>query len=88
MSHPAGEVLGEKSYPDLLSIPFQIDVVQIFRKSEFVPEIVEQAIKIGANAIWMQEGIVHEEAAKKARDVGIKVIMDVCMMKEHRKLSE
>lgn len=79
------EVLGEKSYPDIKSIPatVKVDVVDIFRRPEFVPPIVEDAIKIKANAVWMQEGIVHEEAAKKARDAGLLVVMDRCMMKEY-----
>lgn len=82
------EVLGEKSYPDIKSIPatVKVDVVDIFRRPEFVPPIVEDAIKIKAKAVWMQEGIVHEEAAKKARDAGLLVVMDRCMMKEHAKL--
>lgn len=79
-------VFGLKSYPDLLSIPKKIDVVDIFRKSEFVPEIVDQAIKIGAKVIWMQEGVVNEEAKKKAEEVGLTVVMDRCMMKEHKRM--
>ncbi len=79
------EVLGEKSYPDLKSIPVnvKVDVVDIFRRPEFVQQIVEDAIKIGAKAVWMQEGIINEEAAKRARDAGLIVVMDRCMMKEH-----
>lgn len=86
----ADEVLGEKSYPDLKSIPLteKIDVVDIFRRQEFVPQIVEDAIKVKARAVWMQEGVVHEEAASRARDGGLFVVMDRCIMKEHAKLSK
>jgi predicted CoA-binding protein len=80
------KILGEKSYPDLESIPEKIDVVQIFRPSEVVMPIVESAIKIGAKVVWMQEGIVNEEAAEKARAAGLKVVMDACMRATHRKL--
>ncbi|MBI2845231.1 MAG: CoA-binding protein [Chloroflexi bacterium] len=81
------EILGEKSYPDLLSIPEPIEVVEIFRRPEDVPPIVDQAIKKGAKVIWMQEGIVHEEAAKKAREAGLLVVMDRCMHREHLRLT-
>jgi len=81
------QVLGETSYPDLLSIPRPVDVVDIFRRSEDVPPIVDQAIKIGAKVVWMQEGIINEEAAKKAREAGLEVVMDKCMKKEHEKMS-
>lgn len=80
------EVLGEQAYPDLLSIPEPIDVVDIFRRSEAVPPIVEQAIKIGAKAVWMQKGVSHEEAAAQARLAGLLVVMDRCMMAETRRL--
>jgi len=80
------EVLGEKTYPDLDSVPEPVDIVDIFRRSEFVPEIVEAAIRIGAKAVWMQEGVLHPEAAAKARAVGLTVVMDRCILKEHRKL--
>jgi predicted CoA-binding protein len=80
------EVLGEKCYPDLDSVPEPIDVVDIFRRSEFVPEIVEAAIRKGAKAIWMQEGVVHEEAARRAEAAGIAVLMDRCILKDHRRL--
>jgi uncharacterized protein len=79
-------VLGEKAYPDLDSIPFPVDLVNIFRRSELVPPVVDAAIRIGAKAIWMQEDVVHEEAAGKARAAGLKVVMDRCVLKEHRKL--
>ncbi|MCX8195022.1 MAG: CoA-binding protein [Candidatus Micrarchaeota archaeon] len=78
---------GKRSFPDLLSIKGQIEVVDIFRKSEAVPEIVSQAILAGAKAIWMQEGVANEEAARKAREAGLLVVMDRCMKKEHQKLS-
>ena len=80
------EVLGEKSYPDLDSVPEAIDIVDIFRRSEFVPEIVEAAIRKGAKAIWMQEGVIHEEAARRAAEAGLDVVMDRCILKEHRRL--
>jgi uncharacterized protein len=80
------EVLGEKSYPALDSVPEHVDIVDIFRRSEFVLEIVEAAVRIGARAIWMQEGVVHEQAAKKARAAGLEVVMDRCILKEHRRL--
>ena len=78
--------LGEKAYPDLESIPDEIDVVQIFRRPEDVPPIVEDAIKIGAKVVWMQEGIVNEEAAQRAREAGLKVVMDICMRVTHQRL--
>ncbi|HEX2988511.1 MAG TPA: CoA-binding protein, partial [Chloroflexota bacterium] len=81
------QVLGEKSYPDLTSVPEKVDVVDIFRRSEDVPPIVEQAIQVGAKAIWMQEGVVSEVAAARAREAGLGVVMDRCMLKEHRQLS-
>jgi hypothetical protein len=80
------EVLGEKAYPDLASVPVPIDIVDIFRRAEFVPEIVEAAIQAGAKAVWMQEGIVHEDAARRAREAGLTVVMDRCVLKEHRRL--
>jgi len=73
---------GKKCYPDLLSIPVKVDVVDIFRRPEAVPPIVDEAIAIKAKAVWMQEGIVNEEAAAKAREAGIEVVMDRCMKKE------
>lgn len=82
----ADEILGEKAYPDLESVPEEIDVVQVFRRPEDVPPVVDSAIKAGAKAVWMQEGIVHEEAAQKARDAGIQVVMDACMRVTHRRL--
>ena len=82
----ATEILGEKAYPDLESVPEKIDVVQVFRKSEDVPPVVEDSIKVGAKVVWMQEGIVNEEAAQKARDAGLQVVMDACMRATHRRL--
>jgi uncharacterized protein len=81
------EVLGEKCYPRLEDVPEKIDIVDIFRRSEFVPEIVDAAIAVGARAVWMQEGVIHEEAAERARAAGVQVVMDRCILKEHRKLS-
>jgi predicted CoA-binding protein len=77
------ESLGEKAYPTLSEVPEKIDIVNIFRRSEFVPEVVEEAIRLKVTAIWMQEGVVHEEAAQKARAAGIFVVMDRCILKEH-----
>jgi hypothetical protein len=82
----ASEILGEKAYPDLESIPEKVDVVQVFRKSEDVPPVVDSAIKIGAKVVWMQEGIVNEAAAQKARQAGLQVVMDACMRATHRRL--
>ncbi len=80
------EALGEKAYPSLLHIPAEekIDLVDIFRRSEHVPEIVEQAIARRVPAVWMQETVIHEAAAEKARQAGMIVIMDRCILKEHR----
>jgi uncharacterized protein len=80
-----GEVLGEKSFPRLEDIPENIDIVDIFRRSEYVPEIVESAIRIKARAIWMQEGVIHHAAAEQARRAGKIVVMDNCILKEHTK---
>jgi signal transduction histidine kinase/predicted CoA-binding protein len=80
------EVLGEKAYPDLLSVREPVDVVEIFRRSEVVGPIVESAIQIGAKVVWMQEGVVNEQAADLARQAGLEVVMDVCMRATHRRL--
>lgn len=80
------ETLGEKAYPNLLDVPEKVDVVDIFRKSEAVQEIVDAAIQIGAKVIWMQEGIVNNSAADKAVKAGLKVVMDQCMMKQHKSI--
>lgn len=80
------EVLSERAYPDLESIPkgTTIDIVDIFRRSEEVPEVVAAAIRIGARSVWMQEGVVNDAAAEKARQAGLAVVMDLCILKEHR----
>lgn len=76
--------LGEKAWPSLRDVPEKIDIVDIFRRPEFVPEVVDLAIELKVPAIWMQEGVIHEEAAAKARRAGIIVVMDRCILKEHR----
>ncbi len=81
------EVLGERAYPDLLSVPEKVDVVDIFRRAEQVGPVVDQAITMGAAVVWMQEGITNAEAAERAMNAGLTVVMDRCMMKEHRKLT-
>jgi len=78
------ECLGEKVYASLLDVPEKVDIVDIFRRPEFVEAVVDQAIQLKVPAIWMQEGVVHEEAAAKARKAGIFVVMDLCILKEHR----
>ncbi|HOB73471.1 MAG TPA: CoA-binding protein [Phycisphaerae bacterium] len=80
------EVLGEKAYPSLREVPEKVDIVNIFRRPEAVPAIVEDAIATGAGAVWMQLGITHDEAARRASSAGIPVIMDRCIMVEHRGL--
>jgi uncharacterized protein len=77
------EVLGEKCYARLEDIPEKVDIVNIFRRSEFVPDIVDSAIRIGARAVWMQEGVIHHEAADRARRAGLFVQMNACILKEH-----
>ena len=84
-SYPAIE--GLRSFPDVESVPGPVDIVDIFRRSEFVPPVVESAIKKGARVIWMQEGVVNQKAAEKAITAGLQVVMDKCIMKEHRKLT-
>jgi uncharacterized protein len=79
----AAEVIGKKCYPDLKSVPGKIEIVDIFRKSEDVGPVVEEAIKLGAKVIWMQEGIENEEAAGRARAAGLEVIMNRCIKKAH-----
>ena len=78
------EVLGEKCYTTLAAVPEPVDIVDIFRRSEFVSAIVDEAIQIGAKCIWMQEDVVNEEAAAKARAAGLDVVMDRCILKDHR----
>jgi predicted CoA-binding protein len=80
----ASEIMGEKSYASLSEIPEKVDIVQIFRKSEDVPPVVEEAIKMGAKVVWMQEGIVNEEAEQAAEEAGLFVVMDVCMRAAHQ----
>ena len=79
------EVRGEKSYARLEDVPEKIDVVDIFRRAEFVPQVVESAIRVGAKVVWMQLGIENEDAAEKARAAGLAVVEDACMLIEHRK---
>ncbi len=80
------KVLGERSYATLEEVPEKIDIVNVFRRPEFAEEIVESAIKVGAKAVWMQEGVVNEAAAARARAAGLEVVMDKCILKEHRKM--
>jgi predicted CoA-binding protein len=77
---------GKKCYHDLRSVPDKVDIVDIFRRSEAVPPIVDEAIAVKAKCVWMQEGIINEEAAAKARNAGIEVVMDRCMKKEYMRL--
>jgi len=79
------EALGEHSYPSLADVLEKIDLINVFRRPEYVDEIVEQAIQLKIPAIWLQEGVVNERAAKKAREAGMFVVMDQCVLKEHRK---
>jgi len=86
---PGGDqILGEKVYHSLMEIPkeIEVDVVDIFRRSEDVPPIVDEAIQRGVKAVWMQEGVIHEEAGAKAEKAGLKVVMDCCIKKEHQRL--
>ncbi|MEM7009562.1 MAG: CoA-binding protein [Thermodesulfobacteriota bacterium] len=80
------QILGEKSYKSLLDIPEPVDIVDIFRRSKDVPPIVDDAIKIGAKVVWMQLTVVHEEAAQKARDAGLEVVMDRCVKIEYGRI--
>jgi predicted CoA-binding protein len=75
--------LGEKGYATLDAVPEPFDVVVIFRRPEFVPDIVEAAIRKGAKVVWMQEGVIHPQAAERARAAGLQVVMDRCILKEH-----
>jgi len=79
------EVLGEKCYSRLEDIPEKVDIVDVFRRSEMVPEVVESAIRIGAKAVWTQEGVIHCGAAERARQAGLVAVMNACMLKEHMK---
>jgi len=78
------EALGETAYPSLLEVPENIDLVDVFRRAEFVDEIVEQAIQLKIPAIWLQEYVINERAAARARAAGMFVVMDLCILKEHR----
>lgn len=79
------EILGERCFPDLASIPEPVDIVDVFRRSEFVPDLMRQAIAIGAKVFWMQEGVEHPEAAEEGRTAGLAVIENLCILKEHRR---
>ena len=81
------EVLGEKAYPTVASIPTAVEIVNVFRRSEAVPGVVDDAIAAGAKAIWLQEGIANEEAAAKAREAGLEVVTDRCIRTEHRRMA-
>ena len=81
------EILGEKVYPDLASIPTQVDVVDIFRKVDAIPGIVDEAIRLQAKVIWMQLGLAHNESARKATEAGLSVVQSKCLKVEHQKLS-
>jgi uncharacterized protein len=78
-------VLGERAYASLSEVPEKIDLVDVFRRPEHVPEIVDEVIRLKIPALWLQEGVIHEPAAKKARDAGVVVVMDRCILKEHRR---
>jgi len=78
-------ILGERAYPSLEDVPIPIEVIVVFRRPEHVPEIVEIAIRKGAKAIWLQEGVVHEAAARHAREAGLEVVQDRCILKEYAK---
>jgi uncharacterized protein len=80
------EVLGEKSYARLEDVPEKIDIVNVFRRSQYVRGVVDSAIRVGAKAVWMQEGVIDEAAAEVARAAGLEVVMDRCILKDHRSL--
>jgi uncharacterized protein len=81
------EILGERCYPTLADIPDEVEIVDVFRRAEFLPEVVEQAIAKGAKVVWMQKGIVNQAAAARAEEAGLTVVMDLCLLKEHHKLA-
>lgn len=81
------EVFGEKAYPDLASVPEKIDLVDVFRRSDEAGKAVDEAIAVGAKAVWMQEGVIDHAAAQRASDAGLMVVMDRCWLKEHRRYS-
>ena len=80
------EILGEKSYPDLLSVPVPVDIVDIFRNIEAIPGVVDEAIQIKAKVVWMQLGLTHNESARKARNAGLVVVQSKCLKTEHRRI--
>lgn len=82
------EILGEKCYASLKDIPFPVEVVDIFRKPEAIPAIVDEALEVGAKAVWLQLGLVEPNSARKARDAGLQVVMDRCLKVEHARLAE
>ena len=79
-------ILGERSYPTLYDIPEPVDMVDVFRRSDAVPAIAQEAIAIGAKSLWLQEGVIHEEAAAMAKAAGLQVVMDRCILKEHERV--
>ncbi len=81
------EILGEPCFPSLAEVSASVDIVDVFRASKYVPEIADQVIRMGAKALWLQEGIVHNEAAAKARAAGLVVVQSRCILKEHRSIS-
>ncbi len=85
--HPsAREILGERAYPSLADVPGPIDIVNVFRPAEEAPAVVEAAIARGARAVWLQQGISHPAAAARAREAGLEIVMDLCIMKAHTRL--
>ena len=80
------EVLGEKAYATLSEVPEKIDIVNVFRRSDAVPDVVDEAVRLGLPYLWLQEDVIHEAAAERARAAGMKVVMDRCISKEHRRL--
>jgi len=79
------EALGQRSYPDLSSVPDKIDLVNVFRRPEYVPAVVEESIRLNLPALWLQEGVIHPDAARRAQEAGLSVVMDRCILKEHRR---
>jgi predicted CoA-binding protein len=80
-------ILGEKSYPSLTDVPESVDIVDVFRRSEAVPPIADEAIKIGAKALWLQEGVRHDESAEKAQSAGLTVLQDICIKRVSQELT-